>query len=153
MRPVLARQGSGNGFTLVELLVVFAIMGLMLALASPRIQNALPGFELRTAARELTAALRETRALAVRGGEPAALVLDLAAGRYAIGGGDSRKLPGELKIEATTVQEDIDARRRRARFRFYPDGTALGGGVTLKRGDSAYRIDIDWMTGRVRLLE
>jgi general secretion pathway protein H len=138
----------------VELLVVFAIMGLMLALASPRIQNALPGFELRTAARELAAAMRETRARAVRTGDPVGLVLDLSAGRYSIGtGGESRKLPGDLEFEVTTTQEDIDAERRRARFRFYPDGTALGGGVTLKQGDSAYRVDIDWMTGRVQLRE
>lgn len=145
-------RGSG-GFTLIELLVVFALMGLLLALVSPRVQSALPGFELRTATRELAAALRETRSQALRTGEPAALTVDLARGRYDIAGGGARTLPTNLEVEVTASRRDVDAGRRRARFRFYPDGTALGGAVALRRGDDAYVVDIDWLTGRVRIAD
>jgi len=150
----LVASAHSRGFTLVELLVVMALMGLLTALISPRVQSALPGFELRTAARELAAAFRETRAEAVRRGEPTVLTLEIDSGRYRVPGAETAaRLPAGLKVDALVAARDVAADKSRARYRFYPDGTATGGQVTLARGDAAYRVDIDWMTGRVRILD
>ncbi len=135
-------------------------MGLLLALAAPRFHNIVPGFELQSSTRELAAALRETRSRALERGDPAVLVLDLAQRRYGPGGsggagGSSRSkaLPGDIVLEALTAAEDISEETRRAQFRFFPDGSATGGRITLSRGERAYRIDIDWLTGRVSILD
>ena len=129
-------------------------MGLLLALAAPRFHNIVPGFELQSSTRELAAALRETRSLALERGDPAVLVLDLAKRRYGAGGSSrSKALPGDIVLEALTAAEDISEETRRAQFRFFPDGSATGGRITLSRGERAYRIDIDWLTGRVSILD
>lgn len=150
----MRERSHSHGFTLIELLVVMAMMGLLTALLSPRVQSALPGFELRTAARELAAGLRETRAESVRRGAPTALVLDIGRGRYTVAGsGKPTRLPDGLKVDALAAANDLGAETKMARYRFFPDGTATGGQITLSRGDAIYRVDIDWMTGRVRVLD
>lgn len=145
---------DSRGFTLLELLVVLAIMGLLLGLAAPRFHNIVPGFELQSSTRELAAALRETRSRALERGEPALLVVDLAGRRYGLGGStQSKELPRDIVLEALTAADDISEETRRAGFRFFPDGSATGGRITLSRGEQEYRIDIDWLTGRVSILE
>ncbi|NBC88790.1 MAG: hypothetical protein GVX90_04750 [Alphaproteobacteria bacterium] len=56
-------------------------------------------------------------------------------------------------LEALTAAEDVSEETRRARFRFFPDGSATGGRITLSRDERQYRIDIDWLTGRVKILD
>lgn len=145
-------QTRRNGFTMIELLVVIAVMGLVLALASPRVHRLLPGVALRTGAADLAAALRSTRASAMRRGERADLVLDLANGlyRWPTGKGEAHFPPG-IEIDALTDRSAIDESARRAAFAFFPDGTAAGGVILLRRSGSGEgeRVAIDWLTGRV----
>jgi len=47
-RPV--RMGRNSGFTLMELLVVLAILGLLMSLVGPRVLNQLGGAKVKTAA-------------------------------------------------------------------------------------------------------
>jgi general secretion pathway protein H len=37
--------------------------------------------------------------------------------------------------------------------RFFPDGGSNGGRITLAAGDRKYDVDVDWLTGRVAILE
>ncbi len=34
-------------------------------------------------------------------------------------------------------------------LRFYPDGSTSGAAIRLSQGRSAYRVDVDWLLGRV----
>ena len=34
---------------------------------------------------------------------------------------------------------------------FFPDGSSTGGRITLRSEVSAYRVDVDWLTGQVRV--
>ena len=38
-------------------------------------------------------------------------------------------------------------------IRFFPDGGSDGGRVTIAAGERKYEVDIDWLTGRVAILD
>ena len=53
-----------------------------------------------------------------------------------------------LKIAAS---ERLD--ENSGRIRFFPNGTSTGGGVSLERRGQTYNILVDWLYGRVRVVE
>ena len=55
-------------------------------------------------------------------------------------------LPAVLLLAACSEQDT-------GAIRFFPDGSSTGGRVTLMVGERSYAVDVDWLTGRVRVLE
>lgn len=137
-----------RGYTLLELLIVVALMGLLLALVPARI-GAGSGAELRGAARSVAAGLRHARATAIGQRMETVFQLDLAAKKFIVTG-DSREhqLPKDVELKLFTGQQEV-LTERVGRIRFYPDGGATGGRVTVFSGERKFEVDIDWMTGRV----
>ena len=145
------------GFTLLELLVVIAIAGLLVSLAAPVISAAVPGAGLKLATLELAKMLRKSRNLAVNRGADVDVVIDTETQRYSVDG-TSSELPGGIGLSIrdthflTAAQSPAFADRLRGdtfTLRFYPDGSASGAAIRLSQDRSAYRIDVDWLIGRV----
>lgn len=138
-----------RGFTLVELLVVLAIAGLMLAVAPPLISSVMPGVELKAAARRTAGALRLAREVAIASGRDIAWVIDIDSNRYRIDG-DHRggSLPAGLAVELVAAEDEMQSDTVGA-IRFFPDGSSTGGRVILKRGDGGYQVGVNWLTGRI----
>lgn len=142
-----------RGFTLVELIVVLAIAGLMLAVTPPLITAAMPGVELKAAARRTAGALRQTREIAIARGEDLAWRLDLDAGKYRIPQVNrTGSLPSGIEIELIAAQDEMQSERVGG-IRFYPDGTSTGGRVILKRDQRGYQVGVNWLTGRIRIAD
>ncbi|MCH8917439.1 MAG: GspH/FimT family pseudopilin [Proteobacteria bacterium] len=142
-----------DGFTLLELLVVLAIVALMTAIAAPRFAAALPGAELDSGARKLAAGLREARSMAVSTNRAVPFTLRGGANLYTIGrGGESRQLPGKLAITLVTGSREIIGANQGS-IRFFPDGSSTGGRIELKGAGGKRSIEVDWLTGRIRLGE
>lgn len=140
-----------RGFTLVELLVVLAIAGLLLAVTPPLITAALPGVELKAAARRTAGALRLTRETAIAEGRPAAFVLDIEQHRYRIeGAGRARDgaLPAGIDLKLVAAEDEMRGETVGA-VRFFPDGTSTGGRVILSRGERGYQVGVNWLSGRI----
>lgn len=158
-RPHLNGAGrvARSGFTLVEVLVVLAIAGLMLAVTPPLLSGALPGLELKGAARRTASALRLTRELAIAEGRPAAWMIDIANNAYRIDGrGRDGRLPGGIALELVAAADEMASETQGA-IRFFPDGTSTGGRVILKRGEPGrergYQVGVNWLTGRVLIAD
>ena len=137
-----------RGFTLVELVVVVALIATAMALAATVFSAGLPGQQLRGAARELAAQLRYTRAQALVTGVPQSFQLDTRTREWQAPNHHQGRLPAKIDVVATVAKNEQPSAQVAA-IRFFPDGAATGGRIVLKRGTAAWRIDVDWLTGEV----
>lgn len=145
--------GRHGGFTLVEMLVVTVIMVLAYAMTAPMISAGVSGAELKAAARQIAAGLRKARSEAVMRKNEITLTLDVERRQFELGG-DRRvyRLPEKVDVSLFTAQSELTDGTTGS-IRFYPDGSSTGGRVTLARNDRKYLVDVDWMTGRVKILD
>ncbi|HIE53987.1 MAG TPA: type II secretion system protein GspH [Chromatiaceae bacterium] len=142
-----------RGFTLLELIVVLAIAAVMMTVVPPLISSALPGAQLKSAARQVAAGLRVARNQALVQRRESSLVIDLEKRDFRVSGRPrSYSIPDSLKIELLTAESERLSERR-AGIRFFPAGGSTGGRITLSSGKRALGVDVDWLTGKVRILE
>ena len=150
--PVIRAGGrhGGRGFTLLEVLLVLAVMALGAALTLPALVRP-SGTELRTAAGSVVAGLRRAREAAVNAQRPATLSVDIAEGSFTVDGeGPPRRLPEHIALSLFTARSEVQDEQH-GRIRFFPDGSSTGGRITLARGERRYHVDVDWLTGQVRV--
>jgi general secretion pathway protein H len=140
------------GVTLIELLVVLMIMALVTAIAIPVI-NGVSSVEMRGAARQLASGLRLARSEAVAQRRETFLVIDLAGRRFKVDRNPKEyPLPKNVELKLFTAQKDL-VDDNVGSIRFYPDGGSNGGRITLAAGDRKFEVDVDWLTGRVAILD
>ena len=144
---------TSSGVTLLELMIVLVLMALIAAVTIPIFGSGVSTTELRSAARELAAGLRLARGQAIAQRTEATLELDVAARNFRVPP-DPRvhALPTGIEIKLFTAQRDLVSDKTGA-IRFFPDGGSNGGRVTLAAGERKYDVDVDWLTGRVAILE
>ena len=143
--------GDARGFTLMELLVVLAILGLTMVLAMPTLGRLLPGLELRTEARDVASALREARASAIGRNEEVTIVLDRERGLLQVAGKPIVQLSPKIGVSA--LETSHSSRAGDNEIRFFPDGTSTGGRLTLALGERQEHVVVDWLTGAVSITE
>ena len=80
------RTPQSSGFTLVELMIVVAIVGIIALIAGPNMVTGLPASRVRSAARDTVAQLRKARAVALRDNRQVVIVFDLTAGTSTVDG-------------------------------------------------------------------
>ena len=141
-----------TGFTLIELLAVLFILALVAAFVVPSLGGG-EVIELKSAARSLAAGLRHTRNRALNDNRSATLDLDVDKREFQLPGEQRvRKLPQRIDIVLFTARSEQRSEQRGA-IRFFPDGSSTGGRITLSTGSLRYLVNVDWLTGRVSVIE
>lgn len=143
-----SRDDRQAGFTLIEVLVVLAILGLALAIVAAHGPARSPALEARSAADQVARALRLARSQAVATNHPVAFTLDVAGHRFRVGDGAWQALPTGLGL-AMTAAAEADPDPARGRIVFAPEGGATGGRVRISVGHSALDVSVAWLSGRV----
>jgi general secretion pathway protein H len=142
-----------RGVTLLELLIVMALMAILAGVVMPMFGGGVSTTELRSSARQIAAGLRSARSEALAQRRETFLVLDVAGKRFKVDQ-DPRehKLPSGVDLKLFTAQNDlVDAST--GAIRFFPDGGSNGGRITIAAGTRKYEVDVDWLTGRVAILD
>jgi general secretion pathway protein H len=148
-RPASA---ASSGFTLLELLVVLAIMAFSLVLVIGYRPPWSGRFELDTFASELASQLRAARSEAIVSDQPAAVQFDLTHRRYRAGSAVPKQLPAGVLVQLLTVAGERQGVAL-GDIRFNPDGSSTGGRIVLAQGKLRVTVGVDWLTGRVSVTD
>jgi general secretion pathway protein H len=152
MTAAAREHGREAGFTLIEIIVVLAVVGFALVLIvgyKPPWSSALG---VRGAAAEVASSLRLARSEAILRNRPVAFEIDLANRRFRAGSGTVRQLPPQLSIALLTVQgerRDVST----GDIRFNPDGSSTGGRISLADGAHKMAVGVEWLSGRVSIAD
>lgn len=141
------------GFTLIEMLIVLVISSIVMATLVPNFGPAIARAQLYSATRDVASALRHTRGQAMLKGQDALFELNTIQHTYRVSDRPKvYKLPPEIELGLfTTTTETLD--EGTGRIRFFPDGSATGGRVTLIAAKQTRVVDVNWLTGEVRIGE
>jgi len=139
---------AGRGVSLLEMLLVVAIIASAALLAAGALNGGFAGMQLRSSAKEIAANLRFARAQALAKGQPQKFVIDPRAHRWQAGESRSGDIPRKLGIVFTGVS-GLQARAGEGAILFFPDGASTGGRVQLQSGKAAWNVDVAWLTGEV----
>ncbi|TKR31033.1 type II secretion system protein GspH [Luteimonas gilva] len=141
---------AARGVTLLEMLLVVAIIAAASLLAAGTLTGGFAGIQLRSSAKEIAANLRYARAQALTKGQPQKFVIDPRAHTWRATEDRRGEIPGKLGIVFTGTR-GLQARAGEGAILFFPDGASTGGRVQLQSGKAAWNVDVAWLTGEVTL--
>jgi|SRR5690606_4621125 general secretion pathway protein H len=144
------RRGRQSGFSLLELLLVMALIAATGLLAAGVLTGGFERMSLRSGAREIAEQLRFARAHAIATGVPQRFTIDPVARTWQGANGRAGELPGRLQIRFTGAREVQPAEGVGA-IVFFEDGASTGGRVQLGLRDAVWNVDVAWITGEVTL--
>lgn len=138
------------GFSLLEMLMVVALIAAMGVLAAGVLSGGLERRQLQSSAKEIASQLRFARAQAIATGTPQAFAIDPA--RHAWRGADGRtgEVPERLGLAFTGARE-VQSRDGEGVIMFFGDGASTGGRVQVSWQQAAWNVDVAWLTGEVSL--
>lgn len=141
-------RGTMAGFTLIELAVVLAILGLAAGLVLPSVGRTTDSIRARSEVAAVGAFLRHARELAITGRETHAVRLDPDAQALLLTGRDpkvvkaSRVMRPPARIELVSRGAHI--------ITFMPEGRSSGGAFLVESpGRRVYQVSVDPLSGRV----
>jgi prepilin-type N-terminal cleavage/methylation domain-containing protein len=140
---------SARGFTLIEIMMVVAIIGLTLTMGVPSFVRVLKKEGMRKAESSLVEACQEARRAAIMGNHTVDLVIYPPDGSFEVPGAFQRTaFPNDIVIDILGVNFIQHEKDEQARVHFFQNGTSDEFTVVLhSMSDGAYRkIYLDTVT-------
>lgn len=148
-RPPAGVRARMSGVSLLEMLLVLALVAAIALVAAMAMSGGLEGMKLRSAGKEVAAELRYARTRAIATGRPQVFALDVRTRRWTGPGGRHGELPDTLSVRYTGARQ-TQVRGDEGVVRFFEDGASTGGRIELSARSAVWRIDVGWITGEVR---
>ena len=145
------KMANNKGVTLLELIVVFIIIGIAAALLAPNIGAWLPNYRLRSAARDIVSTMRTAQMKAVSTNmeyrvffpDASSYVLQRNTGGF-IDDGARQVIPAGISVDLSNLPGN--------NAQFNPNATCSIGSVTLSNAKGRQKtITLTPATGRVKL--
>lgn len=144
-----AGSSDEDGATLVEVLVVLAIVAVAVGIAWPVYSQYRDARLIPAAVGELTAIVKSKRADAIRTGRVAIVTFDLAQRRVFSDGRAVYAIPEGVSVTVTARRTEIRSQLVTA-LRFLPDGRSSGMDIKLEHRGRISRIVVDELSGGIR---
>jgi prepilin-type N-terminal cleavage/methylation domain-containing protein len=153
----LARKNFAAGFTLIEIMVVIAIIGLVAAMGMPSIIKAVQKEGMRKALSDVQDVFFTARQRAIVGKQKTDVLIHPADGTFAVEGaaaGESNQgkvaagtLPDNIKFAMLDIFRQDYLESDWAKIFFYPDGTCDETVIVLLGRGESEKITLDYATG------
>lgn len=141
-----------SGFTLIEVIVVMVMISVLAGLVATGMSSSLKKAKIRAVSKNLVSALRYTRGQAVVKYEEKTISFNVKEQTYKAPRKKAVQLPDEVEIELYTAESDI-ASEAVGSIRFFSDGSSTGGWVKLSHKNKVWKINVNWLTGEISMVE
>jgi prepilin-type N-terminal cleavage/methylation domain-containing protein len=131
-----------NGFTLIEILLVLFLMVLILSITTIYFANTLPAARLRATAREMSAAIKYAKYLALAKNEKQSFEIDFDSKTYSISGRERKNISPEISITVLDTNSNI-VQEGKFSVVFDMRGGTDWKAITLAKGEKKMTIAMD----------
>jgi general secretion pathway protein H len=147
-----ADGGGTEGFTLLEVVCVVALVAILAAIVVPALPRGTSRARLESFAIEAAAMLKADRDAAIRNRVQVATEID-APLRLVRSGATGRviRMPADVRFDAILAAR-CNNRPAGPTIRFFASGMSCGGTLALTRLGIGYQVRVNWLTGGVEVV-
>jgi prepilin-type N-terminal cleavage/methylation domain-containing protein len=137
---------SRQAFTLIEIMIVVALIGLMAAMGLPPMLKTLQKDGIRKAVADVTTLLGEARSAAILKGQTVTVSFHPADNRLDSSIGKSVTLPDGVAMKAIGINLLDFSETEVSNVRFFPNGTCDELTLVLQSGEDFRKISLEFST-------
>ena len=150
MKTAATKTFRRQAFTLIEIMIVVAIIGLMAAISAPALLSMLQKDGMRKAEADVTELLGDARAQAILKGQTTDVSFHPADNRLESSTGKSVTLAEGIAMEGIGINLMDFSETEVSRVRFFPNGTSDELTLVLHSGDDWRKITLEFSTALAR---